>query len=344
MKPSDDAEVLAFETEDLLGSKSAARAVLLYLFHRIERVLDGRPTLIGVDEAWFALDDPVFAPKLREWLKTLRRKNASVLFSTQSLADVMRSAIAPAVIESCLSRIFLPNARAIEPESREAYERLGLNARQIETIARAVPKRDYWFQSAAGCRLFELALGPVALAICGASSAGELAAIDRVLAESGSEAFASAWLRVQGLPWAADLDRGASRRLRQGSRRRCMRSLKKTLLAAVITAPFLTAPPQAQAQWAVIDTANLAQNIMTAAHSLEEVNNQITQIQQFVQMLEYAARNVATLPFSILSQLQSSMTELDSLMDQAQSLSYDVNRLEQQFQDLYPNYGASGGV
>ena len=203
-----DAEVLAFETEDLLSSKSAARAVLLYLFHRIERVRDGRPTLIGVDEAWFALDDPVFAPKLREWLKTLRRKNASVLFSTQSLADVMRSAIAPAVIESCLSRIFLPNARAIEPESRDAYERLGLNARQIETIARAVPKRDYWFQSAAGCRLFELALGPVALAICGASSAGELAAIDRVLAESGSEAFASAWLRVQGLPWAADLVKG----------------------------------------------------------------------------------------------------------------------------------------
>jgi type IV secretion system protein VirB4 len=203
-----DAEVLAFETEDLLSSKSAARAVLLYLFHRIERVRDGRPTLIAVDEAWFALDDPVFAPKLREWLKTLRRKNASVLFSTQSLADVMRSAIAPAVIESCLSRIFLPNARAIEPESREAYERLGLNARQIETIARAVPKRDYWFQSAAGWRLFELALGPVALAICGASSAGELAAIDRVLAESGSEAFASAWLRVQGLPWAADLVEG----------------------------------------------------------------------------------------------------------------------------------------
>jgi type IV secretion system protein TrbE len=200
-----NAEILAFETEDLLGAKAAARAVLLYLFHRLERTLDGRPTLIGVDEAWFALDDPVFAPKLREWLKTLRRKNASVLFSTQSLADITRSAIAPAVIESCLSRIFLPNARAIEPESREAYERLGLNARQIETIARAVPKRDYWFQSALGCRLFELALGPVALAICGASGAGDLAMIDRVLAESGSEGFASAWLRMKGLPWAADL-------------------------------------------------------------------------------------------------------------------------------------------
>lgn len=178
---------------------------MLYLFHRIEQALDGRPTLIGVDEAWFALDDPVFAPKLREWLKTLRRKNASVLFSTQSLADITRSAIAPAVIESCLSRIFLPNARAVEPESREAYERLGLNDRQIETIARAVPKRDYWFQSAAGCRLFELALGPVALAICGASRAEDLAAVDRLIAGKGRDGFGEAWLHDRGLDWAGEL-------------------------------------------------------------------------------------------------------------------------------------------
>lgn len=197
--------MLAFETEDLLGSKHAARAVLTYLFHRIEAELDGRPTLIAVDEAWFALDDPVFAPKLREWLKTLRRKNASVLFSTQSLADITRSPVAPAVIESCLSRIFLPNARAIEPESRDAYARLGLNDRQIETIVRAVPKRDYWFQSAAGCRLFELGLGEIALAFCGASRAEDLAALDRVLGWHGPEGFPAAWLRERGLDWAAAL-------------------------------------------------------------------------------------------------------------------------------------------
>ena len=139
------------------------------------------------------------------WLKTLRRKNASVLFSTQSLADITRSPVAPAVIESCLSRIFLPNARAIEPESRDAYERLGLNARQIETIARAVPKRDYWFQSASGCRLFELALGPVALAFCGASRAEDLAEIDRLIGEVGQAAFPPTWLRRKQLGWAADL-------------------------------------------------------------------------------------------------------------------------------------------
>ena len=88
---------------------------------------------------------------------------------------------------------------------REAYERLGLNARQIETIARAVPKRDYWFQSAAGCRLFELGLGPVALAFCGASRAEDLATIDRIIRERGRNNFASAWLRERGLHWAAEL-------------------------------------------------------------------------------------------------------------------------------------------
>jgi type IV secretion system protein VirB4 len=200
---SDD--VVAFETEDLLASKAAARAVLTYLFHRVEAGLDGRPTMLAVDEAWFALDDPTFAPKLREWLKTLRRRNGSVLFSTQSLADVTASPIAPAVIESCLSRIFLPNARAIEPESRAAYERLGLNGRQIETIARATPKRDYWFQAQGGCRLFELGLGEVALAFCGASRAEDLKLIDRLVAQHGSAAFPAEWLRARGLGWAGDI-------------------------------------------------------------------------------------------------------------------------------------------
>jgi type IV secretion system protein TrbJ len=121
-----------------------------------------------------------------------------------------------------------------------------------------------------------------------------------------------------------------------------MRRLRRLLLAATLATSLFAVP--ARAQWAVIDTANLAQNIMTAARSLEEVNNQITQIQQYIRMLEYAARNVAALPFSVLSQLQSSMLQLDTLMNQARSLSYSVNQLQQQFQDLYPNYSAAGNL
>src|SRR5215470_8850182 len=85
-----DTSVQAFETEGLIGT-SAAPAVLAYLFHRVEGRLDGSPTLLIIDEGWLALDDPTFGAQLREWLKTLRKKNASVVFATQSLADIETS-------------------------------------------------------------------------------------------------------------------------------------------------------------------------------------------------------------------------------------------------------------
>jgi type IV secretion/conjugal transfer VirB4 family ATPase len=199
-----DASVQVFETEGLIGT-GAAPAVLAYLFHRIEDRLDGRPTLLIVDEGWLALDDEGFAGQLREWLKTLRKKNASVVFATQSLSDVDSSAIAPAIIESCQTRLLLPNERAIEPQITAIYRRFGLNDRQIEILARATPKRDYYCQSRRGNRLFELGLGEVALAFCAASSKTDQAGIARVLAEHGRDGFMAAWLRLRGAGWAADL-------------------------------------------------------------------------------------------------------------------------------------------
>ena len=198
------ATVQAFETEGLIGT-AAAPAVLAYLFHRIEDRLNGEPTLIIVDEGWLALDDEGFAGQLREWLKTLRKKNASVVFATQSLSDIDGSAIAPAIIESCQTRLLLPNERAIEPQITAIYRRFGLNDRQIEILARAMPKRDYYCQSRRGNRLFELGLADVALALCAASSKTDQAAIDRIVAEHGREGFLPAWLRHRGVDWAADL-------------------------------------------------------------------------------------------------------------------------------------------
>ena len=198
------ADFQAFETEGLIGS-AAAPAVLAYLFHRIEDRLDGRPSLIIVDEGWLALDDGTFGGQLREWLKTLRKKNASVLFATQSLADIDNSAIAPAIVESCPTRIFLPNERAFEPQIADIYRRFGLNERQIEIVARAMPKRDYYCQSRRGNRLFSLGLGEVALAFTAASSKTDHAAITDILAEHGRDGFAAAWLARRGLDWAVEL-------------------------------------------------------------------------------------------------------------------------------------------
>jgi type IV secretion system protein VirB4 len=196
--------VQVFETDGLIGT-AVAPAVLAYLFHRIEGRFDGRPTLLIIDEGWLALDDADFAGKLREWLKTLRKKNASVVFATQSLADIDGSAIAPAIIESCPTRILLPNDRAIEPQIMTIYRRFGLNDRQIEILARAIPKRDYYCQSRRGDRLFELGLGEVALALTAASSKADQALIEQVLAEHGRENFVSGWLKARDVAWATDL-------------------------------------------------------------------------------------------------------------------------------------------
>ena len=199
-----EASFQAFETEGLTGS-AAAPAVLSYLFHRIEGRLDGSPTLIIIDEGWLVLDSPAFAAQLREWLKTLRKKNASVVFATQSLADIETSAIAPAIIESCPTRIFLPNDRAVEPQILGIYRRFGLNDRQIEILSRATAKRDYYCQSSRGNRLFELGLGEVALAFTAASSKSDQLAMSRIVEEHGRSDFAAHWLRHRGLDWAAQL-------------------------------------------------------------------------------------------------------------------------------------------
>ena len=198
------ASVQAFEIEGLVGT-GAAPAVLSYLFHRIGDRLDGSPTLLIIDEGWLALDDEAFSGQLREWLKTLRKKNASVIFATQSLSDIDNSAIAPAIIESCLTRLLLPNERAVEPQITAIYQRFGLNARQIEILARATPKKDYYCQSRRGNRLFDLGLSEVGLALTAASSKSDQSAIARVFAEHGRDGFLAAWLRLRGVDWAADL-------------------------------------------------------------------------------------------------------------------------------------------
>ncbi|RWR27415.1 conjugal transfer protein TrbE [Sinirhodobacter populi] len=198
------ASVQAFEIEGLVGT-GAAPAVLSYLFHRIGDRLDGRPTLLIIDEGWLALDDEGFASQLREWLKTLRKKNASVIFATQSLSDIDGSNIAPAIIESCPTRLLLPNERAIEPQITAIYRRFGLNDRQIEILARATPKRDYYCQSRRGNRLFELGLSEVGLALCAASSKSDQTAIERIVGGHGRDGFLAAWLRLRGVDWAAEL-------------------------------------------------------------------------------------------------------------------------------------------
>ena len=194
----------AFEMEELMTHPRAVAAALGYLFHALDRRFDGSPTLLVLDEAWLFLDHPLFRGKIREWLKTLRKRNVAVVFATQSMADVGRSDVAPAILENCLTRVLLPNAAAAEPATRRVYEDLlGLNACQLATLATATPKRHYYYSSVRGNRLVDLDLSPAELALVAASGPADQAASDDVLARHGRGGFLEAWLNRVGLAGAA---------------------------------------------------------------------------------------------------------------------------------------------
>ena len=188
-----------FELERLMATPSALAPVLSALFHHLERGFDGRPTLLVLDEAWLFLDDTGFAARIRDWLKTLRKKRVAVIFATQSLDDVAGSSIAASLIESCPTQVFLPNPRALEPASAALYAGFGLNRRQLELIAFATPKRAYYWRQPQGRRLFDLKLSGATLALCGASSPQDQALIEAVLARSGQTDFAREFLKAKGV-------------------------------------------------------------------------------------------------------------------------------------------------
>ncbi len=144
---------LTFETENLMGlGDRAVVAVLLYLFRQIERRLDGSPTLVPLDEAWVYLGHELFRDRLRDWLKTMRKRNGVVLLATQSLSDIFNSPIKDVVLESCPTKILLPNTEARNPASFAFYQNIGLNEREVQIIQTGLPKREYYIVSPLGRR------------------------------------------------------------------------------------------------------------------------------------------------------------------------------------------------
>lgn len=201
--------LICFETEHLMQLEEKAKVpVLLYLFRRVERRLDGSPTLIALDEAWANLQYPVFASKLKEWLRTTRRKNGVVVLSTQQLSDIAKSDIADVVIEQCATQVLLPNDKAQvtgppeHPGPRNFYERLGLSDREIAIIQTAVPKKHYYVISPHGRRLIDLSLADVALSFCAVNGDEDRAAIERLM-KTHPEDWPERWLRSRKLfDWA----------------------------------------------------------------------------------------------------------------------------------------------
>jgi type IV secretion system protein VirB4 len=204
-----DAHLVVFEIEELMALKEqAAIPVLLYLFRRFERSLKGQPAYLLLDEAWVMLGHPVFRAKIREWLKELRKANCAVVLATQSLSDAARSGILDVLLESCPTKIFMPNEEAAtggtpqHPGPRDLYEAMGLNETQIEIIRSATKKRHYYLVSPEGRRLFDLGLGPAALSFAGISSKEQIGHLSG-LAEREGDRWPFAWLEEQGVDYEA---------------------------------------------------------------------------------------------------------------------------------------------
>lgn len=107
-------KTFGFEMAELLKDTICLSPVLLYVFHRINISLDGSPTMIVLDEAWALIDNPIFAPKIKDWLKVLRKLNTFVIFATQSVEDAAKSRISDTLIQQTATQIFLPNLKATD--------------------------------------------------------------------------------------------------------------------------------------------------------------------------------------------------------------------------------------
>jgi type IV secretion system protein TrbE len=188
-----------FEIEELMnmGDRNLI-PVLLYLFRRIEKRLTGAPSLLVLDEAWLMLGHPVFRDKIQEWLKVLRKANCAVILATQSISDADRSGIMDVLKESCATKICLPNGAAREEGSREFYQKIGFNDQQIEIVANATPKREYYVTSLDGRRLFDMSLGPITLSFVGASGKDDLKRIDELKLHYG-DTWPAQWLKQRGI-------------------------------------------------------------------------------------------------------------------------------------------------
>ena len=192
-----------FEMGDLLKTPEMVGKVVRPLLQTLKERMTGAPTLFVFDEGHLYLMHETFAQGIDDYIRGVRKLNGAVVFATQSIADAARSSLAPIISDSSMTRIYLANYHALEPETAKIYEGWGLNTRQRDIIANMTPKRDYYYQGRNGHRVFQLNLGPVGLAFAGTSRKPDLALMAELYKGSGVQ-FAVDWLHARGLHKEAD--------------------------------------------------------------------------------------------------------------------------------------------
>jgi type IV secretion system protein TrbE len=190
-----------FEISNLMGlDNRLSTPVLLYLFHKIQCSLDGRPTFIIIDEGWLIMLHETFMTYWIEFLRTIRKNNACVLLATQSLSDIVNSPYVNFINESCFTKVFLPNPAAREADNKIFYQALGLNDRQIEIISGAVRKKHYYVTARdVGHRLIDLGLKNLELAFYGAGTTPQERQKVKEFKKNNGDDWPAKWLESKGL-------------------------------------------------------------------------------------------------------------------------------------------------
>ncbi len=196
-----------FEMETLMGTPAIVPSTLDYLFHRIESTLkeNAGPSIIVLDECWLFFDNPAFKNKLKEYFKDMRKKNTSIVFATQNLADIaLKPDLMTTIMENCDSRIYLPNPNASNQQNRELYYSFGINDSQIDIISSMTPKQDYYYSSPKGDRVFQLALRKAEFPFVTATAKTDQIAMNQFIASQGSdfttEKFIHYWFGYKDCP------------------------------------------------------------------------------------------------------------------------------------------------
>jgi type IV secretion system protein VirB4 len=182
-----DARFLGFDMTHVLDNAEVRTPMMMYLFHRLAALVDGRRLVIDIDEFWKALGDEAFRGLAQDGLKTYRKQNAFMVFGTQSPADVLRSPIAHTILEQCSTKIFLPNAHAAE---RDYVEGFGLTRREFALVREelAPESRQFLIKQGLNSVVAELRLDGLDDALAVLSGRAETVdLLDRIRARVGDD-------------------------------------------------------------------------------------------------------------------------------------------------------------
>ena len=202
----DETPFRVFEIDSLLHlGDNIVIPTMMYIIRQFEKSLDGSPSLLIIDEAWTFFKSAIMRPHVENWLRVLRKANCLVILATQSLADAVNSNLLPLLIESCPTKVFLPNPEALQPGPHRLYEEFGLNETEIRLISEATRQRQYYVSSFDGRRLIDLGLGRLTLSFVGVSDKETLTHLGNLKNQFG-EAWPEVWLAERGIRGVVDLD------------------------------------------------------------------------------------------------------------------------------------------